>query len=71
MEEWPPIWRATANKLNKQSLTADEGWSSGLGDPAGSKATAGIALRVTGTHKPLHHDPSGGLEYAGPKRIFI
>jgi hypothetical protein len=27
-----------------------------LGDPAGSKATAGIALRVTGTHKPLHHD---------------
>ena len=37
---------------------------SGLGDPAGSKATAGVALRVTGTHKLLHHDkvwiPSGG-----------
>jgi hypothetical protein len=35
-----------------------------LGDPAGSNATAGLALRVTGTHKPLHHDkveiPSGG-----------
>jgi len=29
---------------------------SGLGDPAGSDATAGLALRVTGTHKPLHHD---------------
>jgi hypothetical protein len=35
----------------------------GLGDPAGSNATAGLALRVTGTHKPLHYDkmwiPSG------------
>jgi hypothetical protein len=28
---------------------------SGLGDPTGSNATAGLALRVTGTHKPLHH----------------
>jgi len=27
----------------------------GLGDPAGNNATAGLALRVTGTHKPLHH----------------
>ena len=36
---------------------------SGLGDPAGSNATAGLALRVTGTHKPLHQKveiPSGG-----------
>ena len=36
---------------------------SGVGDPAGSNATADLALRVTGTHKPLHHDkveiPSG------------
>jgi hypothetical protein len=35
-----------------------------VGDPAGSNATAGLALRVTGTHKPFHHDkveiPSGG-----------
>jgi len=29
---------------------------SSLGDPAGSNATAGLALWVTGTHKPLHHD---------------
>jgi hypothetical protein len=29
---------------------------SSLRDPAGSKATAGVALRATGTHKPLHHD---------------
>ena len=28
---------------------------SGVGDPAGSNATAGLALRGTGTHKPLHH----------------
>jgi hypothetical protein len=37
---------------------------SGLGDLAGSNATAGLGLRVTGNHKPLHHDkveiPSGG-----------
>jgi hypothetical protein len=37
---------------------------SGVGDPAGRNATAGLALRVTGTHKPLHHDkveiPMGG-----------
>jgi hypothetical protein len=39
---------------------------SSVGDPAGSNATAGLALRVTGTHKPLHHDtveiPSGGIK---------
>jgi hypothetical protein len=28
----------------------------GLGDAAGNNATAGLALRVTGTHKPHHHD---------------
>jgi hypothetical protein len=26
---------------------------SGLGGPTGSNATAGLAVRVTGTHKPL------------------
>jgi hypothetical protein len=31
MEERPPIWRVAVNKLNKQPLTADEGWSSSLG----------------------------------------
>jgi len=38
-----------------------------VGDPAGSNATAGLALRVTGTHKPLHHDkveiPPGGVAH--------
>jgi hypothetical protein len=31
MEERPPIWSAAANTLNKQSRTADKGWSSSLG----------------------------------------
>jgi hypothetical protein len=30
-EEWPPIWRVAVNILNKQSRTADKGWSSSLG----------------------------------------
>ena len=30
MKERPPIWRVAANILNKQSLTADNGWSSSL-----------------------------------------
>ena len=29
--ERPPLWRVAANKLNKQSWTADKGWSSSLG----------------------------------------
>ena len=29
---------------------------SDLGDPTGSTTTAGITLRVTGTHNPLHHN---------------
>jgi hypothetical protein len=31
MEERPAIWRVAANILNKQSRTADKGWSSSLG----------------------------------------
>ena len=31
LKERPPIRRVAANKLNKNSRTADEGWSSGLG----------------------------------------
>jgi len=33
MMERPPIWRVAANILNKQSRTADNGWSSSLGVP--------------------------------------
>jgi hypothetical protein len=31
VEERPPIWKVAANILNKQSRTADKGWSSSLG----------------------------------------
>jgi len=31
MEEQPPILRVVVNILNKQSRTADKGWSSSLG----------------------------------------
>jgi hypothetical protein len=45
-----------------------------LGDPTGSNATAGLALRVTGTHKPLYHGkvkiPTKGVidVYTGKKK---
>src|SRR5215469_2150675 len=38
MEEQPPIWRVAVNILNKQSWTADEGWSSSLGVGRGANA---------------------------------
>jgi len=31
IEERPPVWRVAANILNKQSRTADTGWSPSLG----------------------------------------
>ena len=31
IEERPPLWRVAANILNKQSQTADKGWSSSFG----------------------------------------
>ena len=31
MEEQPPTWKGNANVLNKQSRTADNGWSFSLG----------------------------------------
>jgi hypothetical protein len=46
-----------------------------VGDPAGSNATADLALRVTGTHKPLHRDkveiPSGGNRIYQNKSINL
>jgi hypothetical protein len=48
---------------------------SGVGDPAGSNATADLALRVTGTHNPLHHDkveiPSGGYITCSIKIVSV
>ena len=31
MEDRPPVWGIAANILNKQSRTADRGWSSNVG----------------------------------------
>ena len=54
---------ATEEFLSKFPSSRYLSWSgsypldlSGLGDPAGSNVTAGLALRVTGTHKPLCHE---------------
>jgi len=35
-DERPPIWRVAADILNKQSRTADKGWSSILGVGGGA-----------------------------------
>jgi hypothetical protein len=48
---------------------------SGLGDPTGSSATTGLALTVTGTHKPLYHAkveiPTKGEEYCNPLNMTV
>jgi hypothetical protein len=48
---------------------------SGLGDPTCSNATAGLALRVTGTHKPLYHGkveiPIKGLSNIGLNKSYL
>jgi len=48
-----------SNFLSSRYLSSPGSYPLGvysLGDSAGSNATAGLALRVTGTHKPLHQD---------------
>jgi hypothetical protein len=46
-----------------------------LGDPTGSNATAGLALRVTGTHKPLYHGkvkiPTKGCDYYSNLKALV
>jgi hypothetical protein len=63
-EEFLSKFRSSSHLSSSGSYPLD---LAGVGDPAGSNATAGLALRVTGTHKPLHHDkvemPSGGIYY--------
>jgi hypothetical protein len=48
MEERPPIWRVAANILNKQSRTADKGWSSSL-------VEGGWGEVLTTPHHKTHH----------------
>jgi len=45
MEERPPIWRVAANILNKQSRTADKGWSSSFGVERGSAVPRNFVRR--------------------------
>jgi hypothetical protein len=48
----PPTWRTRVSLL-AWNLTLD---LSGLGDPASSYITAGVALEIIGARKPHHHD---------------
>ena len=55
--ERPPIRRAAANKLNKQSRTADEGWSSSLGVGRGANNPSLLKTKFNNTH--MRDDSSG------------
>ena len=46
MEERPPIWRVAANKLNKQSRTADKGRSSSLGLGRGANNSSPLKTKL-------------------------
>jgi len=52
MEERPPIWRVAANTLNKQSQTADKGWSSRLGVEVLQHLTVKTGLVMKRIHVP-------------------
>ena len=57
IEERPRIRRVAANKLNKLSRTADEGWSSILGDGRGTNNPSLLKLMFRNTHR---QDDSSG-----------
>ena len=57
IEERPPIRRAAANKLNKQSRTSDEGWSSSLGVGRGANNPSLLKTKFSNTH--MRDDSSG------------
>jgi len=42
MEEWLQIWMVAEKILNKQSWTADKGWSSSLGVGRGADGSQGM-----------------------------
>jgi len=64
MGERPPIRRVAANRLNKQSRTADEGWSSslqvGLGANNASPLKTFVKKCSQGEMVPLEIKQSGG-----------
>jgi hypothetical protein len=51
MEEWPAMWRVAANILNKQSRTADEGWSSSLGVGRGANNSLLKCILLRNIHR--------------------
>ena len=51
MEERRPIWRVAANILNKQSRTADNGWSSSLEFGRGANNASPWNPMLRNTHK--------------------
>ncbi|KAJ4439744.1 hypothetical protein ANN_07872 [Periplaneta americana] len=57
----PQIWRVAVNILNKQSRTADEGWSSSLG-------VWGLLRILTGEWRKLHNTELHAL-YSSPDII--
>jgi len=56
-EERPPIRRVAANKLNKQTRTADEGWSPSLGVGRGANNPSLLKPMFSNTHR---RDDSSG-----------
>ena len=50
IEERPLIWRVAANKFNKHSRTADNGWSPGLGVRRGANSSSPSEILLRNTH---------------------
>ena len=66
MEEWPPIWRVAANKLNMQSRTANKGWSYSLGVGRGANNSSPVKkklLRITHGQGASSGQLAGACEY--------
>jgi hypothetical protein len=53
MGEPSPIWRVAANKLNKQSRTADKWWSSSLGVGRSANKATSLKPMLKYTHKAI------------------
>jgi hypothetical protein len=64
LEEQTPVWRVAANILNKQSRTAEKGWSSSLGVGRGANNASPSKNHVKkysqGEMLPLETKQSGG-----------
>jgi len=61
MEERPPICRVAANILNKQSRTADKGWSSSLGFGRGANNSSLLKRMLL---RNIHRQSTAHTTYA-------